>query len=114
MEDSVVLLGQKVGQSDGLAMDSQGILYFGDLLSNSVYTWNSSLPLTAANQVQLAHNNVLMQWADTFAFDAKRGNLLLVTNRLQLFPSSYDWTGNSGFNFHILSFALNVQSYMDA
>ena len=42
------------------------------------------------------------------------GNLIIVTNRLQLFgPTLYDFTGASGANFRIVYVKIGADSYMD-
>lgn len=86
-------------------------MYYGDISTNSVLYWNPEEELTENTQFELTHNNDYLQWQDTFAFDNK-GSIIMVTNRLQLFPTQYDFTGNSGFNFHILSIFTNSYSYM--
>lgn len=112
LHDNVVLHGQKVSQSDGITIDSNGIMYFGDISTNSVKRWNTRTPLTSSNQKFLAQNSATLQWQDTFGF-AQGGRLIFVTNRLQLFPTLYDFTGNSGWNFRINSIIIDAGSYMD-
>ncbi len=83
-------------QADGLAMDSQGLLFYGLLQNNSIVYVNTSVPKTNSydpyqKEVLLVQNDFDLQWPDTFAFD-QEGYLYTVSNRLQRYPTnSYDW-----------------------
>ena len=68
--------------------------------------------LSQTNQMLLIEDEEELQWVDTFGFDGK-GGLIFVTNRLFLFPTSYDFTGASGANFRIISCDIGQGSYMD-
>jgi hypothetical protein len=72
-DSDVKKVGRKSSQSDGLAMDSKGLLFYGLLSSNGVAYFNTSEPSLNAtsNEVLLIQNDVDLQWADTFAFDDK-------------------------------------------
>eukprot|EP00010_Vexillifera_abyssalis_P006486 CAMPEP_0201545610 /NCGR_PEP_ID=MMETSP0173_2-20130828/2066_1 /ASSEMBLY_ACC=CAM_ASM_000268 /TAXON_ID=218659 /ORGANISM="Vexillifera sp., Strain DIVA3 564/2" /LENGTH=356 /DNA_ID=CAMNT_0047954045 /DNA_START=187 /DNA_END=1257 /DNA_ORIENTATION=+ len=113
IDTAVVDLGKKLGSSDGLALSSNGILYYGNLQNCSVNYWNTSEPLTNESQHQLVANHYSMDWADTFAFDNK-GSLLFTTNRLEYFVNEkMDFTGYSGANFRIWSVQIGENSYLD-
>jgi len=110
----VTLLGAKGSQSDGMAMTSSGRLVFGALSLNTIYAWDSQLPL-AAQVPLLAPDMVEGQWADTFAFDDTAGAILFTTNRLQrYFFLTMDFSGAEGANFRILRVATGDQSYISA
>lgn len=59
----------KLSQSDGIAFDANGILYYGNIGSNSINYWDSSYPFTTSNQRTLLLNDTILQWPDTFGFD---------------------------------------------
>jgi len=112
LHNAVFEVGVKASQTDGMTIDSNGVMYYGGIEYNVVTTWNTAnRTMTAANQFELYNNNTFMQWQDTFGF-TNQGGLLLVSNRLQLFPTSYDFTGNSGANFRIFQFDIGADSYM--
>lgn len=111
LQDSDVLIHQppRSGQSDGLAMDSQGLLFYGLLPNNSVSYVNTSSTGDFHKEVLLVHNDADLQWPDTFAFDDK-GYLYAVPNRLQLFSTNtLDWTE---VNFRVVRVFIGSRSYM--
>lgn len=111
LHDAVFTVGQKLSQSDGIVISDNGYMYYGNIENNALNYWNVSTPLTIATQHFLFENDERFQWQDTFGFD-NSGSLLLVSNRLQLMPNSYDFSGNSGSNFRIYSFNIDGYSYM--
>lgn len=73
-------------------------LYYGNQEESALYGWDVSGPLSEAFQV--VSNSETMQWLDTFAFDGE-GNLLFVSNKLQLFLfGGMDFEGSDA-NFRV-------------
>jgi len=110
LDSDITNVGVKSSQSDGLAMDSTGLLFFGDLASSSVSYWNSSTSskLSSNNTNLLIQNDIELQWPDTFAFD-NNGYLYATTIRLQRFiSSSYDF---SDINFRVIRVFIGTKSY---
>ena len=111
LQDSdVTNVGVKASQSDGLAMDSKGLLFYGDLSSNAVSYWNSSASsyLNSSNGNLLVQNDIDLQWPDTFAFD-NNGYLYATTNRIHRFISnSYDL---NDINFRVIRVYIGTKSY---
>ena len=103
-------IGQKLSQSDGLAISDNGNLYYGNIGGNSLNYWDVRESFNVDNQKTLFTDEETFQWQDTFAFDGA-GNLLVVTNKLQLFPGNYNF---DEVNFRIFSFDINGNSYMNA
>ena len=68
LHNSVTLHGQKASQSDGIVIDSNDIMYFGDIGSNSVQKWDTSTLLSQSTQPAFLHDEHALQWQDTFAF----------------------------------------------
>lgn len=109
---AVSIVGQKVGMSDGMAMTSDGVLYYGNLEGCQLNSWQTDLPFNSANQLVVYSNNTVLNWIDTFAFDAQR-RLIFTSNRLAyFFNDQLDFSGASGPNFRILAAPLDVSSYM--
>lgn len=100
-------LGLKNGQTAGMTMDSRGWLYYGLLSDTSIARWDSSQPF-ATSQKLISKDPEYLQWPSSFAFDDK-GNLLLVTNKLQRFI--YDKIRLDQSNFRILSAKVDSKSY---
>jgi len=112
LHNAVVPLGKKLSQSDGLAMASNGILYYGNIHLDALNFWNSTnKQLTNKNQKFKVQSTQGMQWQDTFAFDNK-GYLYFTSNRLQQFPDNMSFTGQNGANFHIWKVFINANSYL--
>jgi sugar lactone lactonase YvrE len=109
LDTDVKLVGTKSSQSEGLAMDSQGLLFYGVLSSNAVSYWNSSSSyLNSSNTALLVQNDIELQWPDTFSFD-DNGYLYASTNRLPRFISnSYDF---SDINFRVVRVFVGTKSY---
>jgi len=110
----VVNRGKKVSESDGMAFSNNGLLYFGVLGLNGVYSWNASQysELTPESQQPVVLNNETMQWIDTFGFDNK-GSLIFTANKLQLYFSyTMDFSGKSGPNFRVWKVYIDGDSYL--
>jgi hypothetical protein len=108
---AVTLVGTKTSQSDGLAMDSKGLLFYGLLQKNSVNYWNSSsgTKLNSADGELVVVNDIDLQWPDTFAFD-DHGYLYVTTNRLQRFSTNTLDPKES--NFRVARMFIGTKSYM--
>jgi hypothetical protein len=76
--------GRKTSLSEGMVMDSRGILYYGLLGENAIAKWDTNLPFEG-NQIKIAQDNNLLQWPASFGFDSQLMNLTVVSNRLQNF-----------------------------
>lgn len=78
-------LGRKTSQTDGMAMSSTGVLYFGLLADDAIAMWDTkNTPSFTVGQRIISRDHVLTQWPDSFAFD-EDGNFWCVTNMLQNF-----------------------------
>ncbi len=102
LEKNVMNLGRKRDVSDGMTTSKGDFLYFGGLMTDSVYKWDMKKEFNEENQEILAKDVKKLHWVDTFAW-RKDGELLVVTNKLDLFfTKKMDFTGKSGKNFRIL------------
>ncbi|CAL8145838.1 unnamed protein product [Orchesella dallaii] len=98
-------------QADGLAMDASGNIYYGILPNNSVVHFNSTADeiVDGVPEVLLVHDDVELQWTDTFGFDNK-GYLYFTTNRMQKFAKdAYDFSQD---NFRVVRAFVGGKSYM--
>lgn len=78
-------LGRKSSQTDGMAMSSTGVLYFGLLADDAIAMWDTkNIASFSLGQRIISRDHVLTQWPDSFAFD-EEGNFWCVTNMLQNF-----------------------------
>ncbi|XP_024867451.1 protein yellow-like [Temnothorax curvispinosus] len=78
-------LGRKSSQTDGMAMSSTGVLYFGLLADDAISMWDTkNIASFTVGQRVISRDHVLTQWPDSFAFDDD-GNFWCVTNMLQNF-----------------------------
>mmetsp|Transcript_20424 Transcript_20424/g.29268 ORF Transcript_20424/g.29268 Transcript_20424/m.29268 type:complete len:401 (-) Transcript_20424:3134-4336(-) len=108
LDDIVEVIGIKE-PSDGIKY-LDGMLYWGALTQNSVYSVainSTSLPQPslqeAAKSTQQSADQ--MTWLDTFAVDlGQKHKLWFVSNRLNLYATyTMDFTGAQGANMHILT-----------
>ncbi|CAL8145826.1 unnamed protein product [Orchesella dallaii] len=109
-DSQVVSHGRTFSQSDGLAMDSEGFLFYGLLANNSVVYFNTtSGRVDESSEVLLVQNDVDLQWVDTFAFD-NEGYLYMTTNRMQRYSTNtFDF---SETNFRVARVFTGSKSYM--
>jgi len=109
----VVYHGKKQSISDGMAFDSKGMLYYGNMHECAVNVWDPAQgTLNDTNQARLPIAPTIMNWADTFGFD-EQGSFYIVSNKLSYFVNdAMDFTGASGPNFRIVTLDLGVNSYM--
>jgi len=78
-------LGRKTSQTDGMAMSSTGVLYFGLLADDAIAMWDTKTTISfTVGQRIISRDHVLTQWPSSFAFD-EDGNFWCVTNMLQNF-----------------------------
>lgn len=78
-------LGRKSSQTDGMAMSSTGVLYFGLLADDAISMWDTkNEPSFTTGQRIISRDHVLTQWPNSFAFD-ENGNFWCVSNQLQNF-----------------------------
>jgi len=105
--------GTKMSQSDGMAIDQYGVLYFGLLSLNGVARWDTNTA-DLSTQAIITQNNSTMCWVDTFGFD-NNGGLIYSTNNLQLyFVRQMDISGASGANFRLWRVPIGANSYLAA
>jgi sugar lactone lactonase YvrE len=85
IDQYVKKLGHKSSQTDGMAMSSTGVLYFGLLADDAIAMWDTkgTSNFTKGQRI-ISRDHVHLQWPDSFAFD-EDGNIWCVTNRLQNF-----------------------------
>jgi len=101
--------GRKTSISEGMAMDSRGVLYYGLLGENAIAKWDTNLPFEG-NQQKIAQDNNLLQWPASFGFDSQRMNLTVVSNRLQNFLAGRVHLNEP--NYRIISAYTGTKSYL--
>lgn len=107
VHDHIVDIGQKIGPSDGLVMDSERNLYYGVLTQDSVQKWNASAGISSAETVD--QNSKLIVWPDSFGFDTI-GNLYLVSNNIGYFLDND--ISRDKINFRLLKYYTGTCSYL--
>ncbi|XP_069685307.1 protein yellow-like isoform X2 [Periplaneta americana] len=106
---SVKTLGQKESISEGMVMDSRGVLYYGLLQNNAIARWDTNLPFDG-NQHKIALDNKFLQWPASFGFDSDRGNLTVITNKFQNFLAERVQLHEA--NFRIITAHTGSKSYL--
>jgi sugar lactone lactonase YvrE len=114
---TIVDHGAKPSNNDGMAIGSDGDLFFGGITTDTLYRWTlgSGSVQTETREVVTDHEN--LWWVDTHAFD-NRGNLWLTSNKLNtwslgaVLPHAMDFSGASGANFRIVKVPVGTNSYM--
>lgn len=101
-------IGVKAAQTDGMKMDSSGILYYGLLSTASIARWDSSTPFTSGQQIISKDENYI-QWPNSFAFDDE-GNILVLTNSLEKYIQNKMSLKEP--NFRILMAYVGGKSYV--
>jgi len=101
--------GRKTSISEGMAMDSRGVLYYGLLGENAIAKWDTNLPFEG-NQQKIAQDNNLLQWPASFGFDSQLMNLTVVSNRLQNFLAGRVHLNEP--NYRIISAYTGTKSYL--
>lgn len=109
VSEYVYLRGSKPTPSKvgGIVMDNYGILYYGLQDMHAIAMWNTSQMPLNEHQTIIAHDDVDLQWPDTFCFDGQ-GYLWFTTNRLQ----NYGKLDPEDFNFRVIRMNVNALSYM--
>lgn len=98
--------GKKQGPSDGLMMDSNGVLYYGLLTQDAVARWNTNLPISTAEIVE--KNSELLKWPDSFGFDTF-GTLYMIANNIDYFMNRN--LDINDLNFRLLRYYTGTCSY---
>lgn len=101
--------GRKRSISEGMVMDSHGVLYYGLLGENAIAKWDTNLPFDG-NQHKIAQDNNLLQWPASFGFDSHLRNLTVVSNRLQNFLAGRVHLNEP--NFRIITAFTGSKSYL--
>lgn len=102
-------LGRKTSQTDGMAMSSTGVLYFGLLADDAIAMWDiKNTPSFTVGQRIISRDHVLTQWPDSFAFD-EDGNFWCVTNMLQNFLNNR--VDVNVPNYRLIRSRVGVQNY---
>ncbi|CAL8145841.1 unnamed protein product [Orchesella dallaii] len=109
-DSQVITHGRTSGQSDGMAMDAVGNIYYGILSNNSVvYSNTTTEQIDETTEVLLVQDDVELQWVDTFAFD-EEGYIYMTSNRLHRFSTeTYDFSQD---NFRVVRVFVGSKSYM--
>lgn len=103
-------VGKKQGQSDGLAMDHEGNLYYGLLNMYGVGKWNIYEPFN--NSKIIDQNNSTMIWPDSFSFDGQ-GFLYVLSNGIhKYFNPDYDLKSDNGTKFRVMKIYTGTKSYL--
>ncbi|CAG7659227.1 unnamed protein product [Allacma fusca] len=109
-DSDVTHIGKKDSQSDGMTIDANGIMYYGDIGHNAIKSWNTNEgKMTDANQKIVAQNDNDLQWVDTFSIDTD-GHMFVTPSRLHRhFTDTLDF---SDTNFRVVRFFINSENYM--
>ncbi|KAF2902757.1 hypothetical protein ILUMI_03422 [Ignelater luminosus] len=106
----VEMVGRKQSQSDGLAMDNKGNLYYGMLSMYGVGKWNIKKPFNTARKVDTSRRTFV--WPDSFSFDLN-GNLYILTNGInKYFSPTYELRLSTDIKFRILRLTTGTKSYL--
>lgn len=104
----VVDLGTKTSQTDGMKMDSNGVLFFGLIGNSTIAEWNSTVDFHIGQRT-IARDPNYIQWVDRFTFDDK-GNVYVVINRLYNFVKNQ--VSLNEVNYRILKSHTGSKSYV--
>ncbi|CAG9786094.1 unnamed protein product [Diatraea saccharalis] len=106
----VVDLGTKASQTDGMKMDSTGVLFYGLIGNSTIAEWNTTVDFHVGQRT-IARDPNYIQWVDRFTFD-DRGNVYVVVNRLYNFVKNQ--VSTSEVNYRILKSHTGTKSYVYA
>ncbi|KAL4704223.1 hypothetical protein ACJJTC_011849 [Scirpophaga incertulas] len=106
----VVDLGTKASQTDGMKMDSTGVLFFGLVGNSTIAEWNTTTDFRVGQRT-IARDPNYIQWVDRFTFD-DHGNVYVVINRLYNFVKNQ--VSTSEVNYRILKSHTGTKSYIYA
>ncbi|XP_067005762.2 protein yellow [Anabrus simplex] len=101
-------LGNKTSFSQGMMVDSQGIMYLGLNSMDAIARWDTRTPLQENVHVFTKDSN-RMQWPSTFAID-ESGSLWVISNRLQNFLEGY--VRLDEINYRVMRTVTNTKSYL--
>ncbi|CAG4983131.1 unnamed protein product [Colias eurytheme] len=104
----VVDLGTKASQTDGMKMDSTGILFYGLIGNSTIAEWNTTVDFHIGQRT-IARDPNYIQWVDRFTFD-DRGQLYVVVNRLYNFVKNQ--VSVDEVNYRILRSYTGLKSYV--
>ncbi|XP_053607684.1 protein yellow-like [Plodia interpunctella] len=104
----VVDVGVKASQTDGMKMDSKGLLFYGLIGNSTIAEWNSTYDFHVGQRT-IARDPTFIQWVDRFAFDGS-GNIYVVVNRLFNFVKQQ--VSTSEVNYRILRCYTGSKSYV--
>lgn len=101
-------VGRLPGLSYAIALDSEQILYYTVLERNSIGRWNTLREFEEGHNI-IAHDNALLQFPSSFAFDRSQ-NIWALSNRFQTFLNG---DVNLGVpNFRLMKAYTGSDSYM--
>lgn len=103
-------LGTKASQTDGMKMDSTGVLFFGLIGNSTIAEWNTTVDFHIGQRT-IARDPNYIQWVDRFTFDDK-GNTYVVVNRLFNFVKNH--VSVNEVNYRILKSHTGSKSYVFA
>ncbi|XP_063825041.1 protein yellow-like [Ostrinia nubilalis] len=106
----VVDLGTKNSQTDGMKMDSNGVLFFGLIGNSTIAEWNTTVDFHVGQRT-IARDPNYIQWVDRFTFD-DHGNVYVIINRLYNFVKNQVSLGE--VNYRILKSHTGSKSYVFA
>lgn len=103
-------LGSKTSQTDGMKMDSAGILFYGLIGNSTIAEWNTTVDFHNGQRT-IARDPNYIQWVDRFTFD-DQGNIYVVINRLYNFVKNQ--VSLDEVNYRILKSHTGSKSYVFA
>jgi sugar lactone lactonase YvrE len=109
--------GAKPSNNDGMAMGSDGDLFFGGITTDTLYRWTPASGSVQTHALGVVTDPENLWWVDTHAFD-NLGNLWVTSNKLNTWffggtvPPAMDFSGASGANFRIVKLPVGTNSYM--
>lgn len=104
----VVDLGTKASQTDGMKMDSNGLLFYGLIGNSTIAEWNTTVDFRVGQRT-IARDPNYIQWVDRFTFDSK-GNVYVIINRLYNFVKNQ--VNLNEVNYRILKSHTGSKSYV--
>lgn len=103
-------VGKKQGQSDGLAMDNRGNLYYGLLNLYGVAKWNIYNTFNTSKIIDTNEKTII--WPDSFAFD-NEGYLFVLANGIhKFFNPFFPLQLSSDVKFRVLRLYTASKSYL--
>ncbi|XP_022920917.1 dopaminechrome tautomerase-like [Onthophagus taurus] len=102
-------VGEKQGQSDGLAIDNEGNLYYGLLDSYGIAKWNIYEPINSTKIIE--ENNSTIIWPDSFSFD-NQGFIYVLTNGIHKFFNPTVKHDTTSTKFRLMKLYTGTKSYM--